>query len=226
MLSVIIPVFNENHTIDHVVDVVHQVPIPKEIIVVDDGSQDGTREILKHRRPSSDLRIIYHEKNRGKGSAVRTGIAQATGDTIIVQDADLEYDPNDYVALLQKLESSGANVVYGSRFLGGHNVRPFWHFLVNWFLTALTNFLYGSHLTDMETCYKLYRAPLLRSIPLGSNGFEIEVELAAKTLLRGEKIAEAPVSYKGRSYHEGKKIGWKDGVKAVLALFRYRCLPR
>ena len=221
-LSVIVPVFNEHNTIERVIELIRAVPVPKEIIVVDDGSGDGTREILKKRLATADVTLIFHEKNQGKGAAVRTGIRAAGGGAIIIQDADLEYDPMDYVPLLAAMQSSGARIVYGSRFLGKKKVTSSFHRFVNYFLTTLTNVLYGSHLTDMETCYKLFRSDLLKSIPLVSPGFEIEVELTAKTLLRKERIVEVPVSYKGRSFHEGKKIGWRDGVKAVGQLFCYR----
>ncbi len=221
-LSVIVPVYNENKTIRRILSVIRSVPVDKEILVVDDGSTDGTRETLKAGPAYPDVRVIYHEKNQGKGAAVRTGIREARGDAILIQDADLEYDPMDYPALLDSLTKSGANVVYGSRFLGKKGVSSFWHRGVNQFLTLLTNLLFGARLTDMETCYKLYRAPLLRSLDVRSDGFEIEVELAAKTLLRGEKVVEVPIAYKGRSFHEGKKIGWRDGFKALFALVRYR----
>jgi len=221
-LSVIVPVFNENSTIDRVIDIIRSVPVPKEIIVVDDGSTDGTRERLRNRAAILDMRILFHEKNQGKGGAVRTGIQAATGDVVIIQDADMEYDPMDYLSLLAAMHQSGASVVYGSRFMQNKKVTSFWHRGVNFFLTALTNLLFGSHLTDMETCYKLFRTSVLKAIQLNSNGFEIEVEMTVKLLKRGEKIIESPISYKGRSFHEGKKIGWKDGFRAVAALWRYR----
>ena len=153
---------------------------------------------------------------------MRAGIQAAAGELIIIQDADLEYDPMDYLALIKTLETSRANVVYGSRFMGRKKVTSLWHRFVNYFLTTLTNVLFSSRLTDMETCYKLYRAPVVKSLHLATDGFEIEVELAVKTLKRGEKITEVPISYKGRSFHEGKKIGWKDGFKSMWMLFRYR----
>jgi glycosyltransferase involved in cell wall biosynthesis len=222
LLSIIVPVFNESGTIDRVIDVIRAVPVQKEIIIVDDGSADGTRELLKTRGQSSELRVIFHEKNQGKGSAVRTGIREAKGDIIIIQDADLEYDPMDYLPMLEAMKKSGSRVVYGSRFLDKKKVTSGWHRAVNFFLTFLTNALYGSTLTDMETCYKLLSAPLLKGIPLESSGFEIEVELTAKVLRLKERVVEVPISYKGRSFHEGKKIGWKDGLKAVSTLWRYR----
>jgi glycosyltransferase involved in cell wall biosynthesis len=221
-LSVIVPVYNENGTVRRILEVIRSVPVEKEILVIDDGSTDGTRETLKSMPGQPDVRILFHEKNMGKGAAVKTGIREAKGDVVIIQDADLEYDPMDYLPLLDAMRESGAQVVYGSRFLGKKNVSSFWHRGVNKFLTGMTNVLYGSRLTDMETCYKLYKTPFLRSLDIRSEGFELEVELAAKTLLRGADIEEVPVSYKGRSFHEGKKIGWKDGFKALYALVRHR----
>ena len=222
-LSVIIPVFNEKNTIAALIAQVRAVPVEKEIVLVDDGSNDGTRELLKERFLNEPgVRVFFHEKNKGKGSAVRTGIREADGDALIIQDADLEYNPGDYKTLLETLDRLQANVVYGSRFMGKKGVTTPWHYFVNYFLTFLTNLLFSSQLTDMETCYKLFRADVLKKLPLRSEGFEIEVELTARTLLAGEKIIEVPISYKGRAFHEGKKIGWKDGFKAVAQLFRYR----
>ena len=225
-LSIVIPAFNEKRTIQQLLEAVQAVPVKKEVVIVDDGSTDGTREIIRQKFMGREgIQVIFHEKNRGKGAAIRTGIAASTGDAIIIQDADLEYDPMDYQFLINALEKSSVNVVFGSRFMGKKKVTPFWHRAVNYFLTWVANLLYLSQLTDMETCYKLYRSKTLKQLNLQSNGFEIEVELAAKTLKSGEKIIEIPVSYKGRSYHEGKKIGWKDGFKAVYYLFHYRFSP-
>ena len=222
-LSVVLPVYNEKNTIRQIVDLIEAVPVDKELLIVDDGSTDGTREIIQNFFSSrKDIRVILHDKNKGKGAAVRTGIAAAEGDVIIIQDADLEYNPSDYAKLLPVLSSEGVGAAYGSRFLGRHAVTTPWHRFVNFFLTALTNTLYGSRLTDMETCYKMIRTPLLKQLALESSGFEVEVELTAKLLLAGEKIVEVPIAYKGRSFHEGKKIGWRDGLKGVSALFRYR----
>ena len=222
-LSVIIPVYNEVRTLEELVLAVSAVPIEKEIVLVDDGSTDGTRELIRRLEPRfKELRVIYHDRNHGKGRAIRTGIAAASGDALIIQDADLEYNPADYQVLLGAMRHSGAHVIYGSRFMGRKKVTSIWHRAVNGFLTGLTNILYRSRLTDMETCYKLFRMDFIKSLSLHADGFEIEVELTARTLLSGERIIEAPVSYHGRSYHEGKKIGWKDGVKAVTRLFRYR----
>jgi glycosyltransferase involved in cell wall biosynthesis len=226
VLSVIVPVYNEKNTVREILETIRRVPVEKEIVVVDDGSSDGTRKLVSdlygHER---QMRLIFHEKNAGKGKAIQTGIAAASGDRIIIQDADLEYDPADYAKLLAAMEKSGAHAVYGSRFREKKKVTALWHRGVNYFLTALTNVLYGSDLTDMETCYKLIRAETLKCLAIESDGFEIEAEITAKLLRRGERIVEVPIAYKGRSYHEGKKIGWKDGLKAVLALFRYRLYP-
>ena len=227
-LSVIIPHFNEEKTLRGLVERVMTVPLSKEVILVDDASTDHTAQIIRlelaKRYPQ--LVLIRHERNRGKGAAIRTGLAHAKGELVIIQDADLEYDPMDYLSLVDAMDRSEANIVYGSRFLGKRGVSSFWHRSVNRFLTFLANLLFGARLTDMETCYKLYKRELLKSISLVSDGFEIEVELTARALKRGERIVEAPVSYKGRSFHEGKKIGWRDGVKAVFALFRYRFTER
>lgn len=222
-LSVIIPVYNEVRTLEALLHAVTDVPVDKEIVLVDDGSTDGTRELIRKLEPRfKHVRVIYHDRNHGKGRAIRTGIAAASGDALIIQDADLEYNPADYPVLLGAMRHSGVRVVYGSRFMGKKHVTSPWHRAVNGFLTGLTNVLYGSKLTDMETCYKLFRMDFIKALPLHADGFEIEVELTAKILLSGERIVEAPVSYHGRSRHEGKKIGWKDGVKAVIRLFRYR----
>lgn len=223
IISVIIPVYNEKDTVLKILEAVLAAEVDKEIVVVDDGSTDGTREILVNNfSERSNFQIIYHETNQGKGRAVRTGIAAAKGAYILIQDADLEYDPRDYKSLLETIQSSKTSAVYGSRFLGKKKVTSFWHKSVNVILTWLVNLFYGSKLTDMETCYKLFRASLIKRLNLQSDGFEIEVELTAKTLKLGEKILEVPISYKGRSFHEGKKIGWRDGVKAVFLIFRYR----
>lgn len=225
-LSVLIPVYNEKNTIEKIVQVIRAVPVEKEIILVDDGSSDGTREIIRRLFSNqSDVKVIFHEANAGKGRAIQTGIAAASGDTVIIQDADLEYDPKDYPRLLRAMEENRVNVVYGSRFLGGVKVTAWWHRSVNYFLTLLTNVLYGSRLTDMETCYKLIKTGTLRDITIESSGFEIEAELSAKLLKMKERILEVPISYKGRSYHQGKKIGWRDGVQAIFTLFYYRFHP-
>jgi glycosyltransferase involved in cell wall biosynthesis len=221
-LSVLIPVYNEKFTVEQLVDTVLQVSLPggmrKELILVDDASTDGTQEVLEDlvkRKPG--LRLIRHSVNQGKGAAVRTAIKNATGDVIVVQDADLEYDPNDYGKLLGPILSGDADVVYGSRFLSSDRRRVlyFWHSLGNLFLTSLSNMFTNLNLTDMETCYKMARASLLKSIPLRCNRFGIEPELTSKFAKRDCRIYEVPVNYRGRSYGEGKKITWRDGIKAL-----------
>ena len=226
-LTVVIPVYNERGMVEEVLQRVAEAPLRKEVIVVDDGSDDGSREILErlseHATLPDGLLILFHERNRGKGAAVRTGIAQATGDWILIQDADLEYDPRDYPQLLAPLLDGRADVVYGSRFLGGAGqTRYFHHYLANRFLTFVTNLLTNLKLTDMETGYKVFRRQVLDGIRLRSNGFEFEPEITAKVARNGYRIYEVPISYNSRSYREGKKITWVDGLKALWALFRYR----
>ena len=222
-LSVIIPVFNEQKSIAAILRKIMAVPVDKEIVLVDDGSTDGTRELILRDFPVSEkMKVIFHEKNQGKGRAIRTGIEASTGAAVIIQDADREYEPMDYLKLLDALDREGVNVIYGSRFLEKRKVTSFWHRAVNYFLTLCTNVLFSSRLTDMETCYKLMRSELVKNLSLESNGFEIEVELTAKILKKRERIVEVPISYKGRTFHEGKKIGWKDGFKAVWMLVHYR----
>lgn len=223
-LSVVIPVYNEEKTLRALLEKVLRVKIDKELVIVDDHSSDGSGAIIREYTRLPNVKAIYHERNYGKGKAIRSGIEHITGDIVIIQDADLEYEPMDYLPLLDSLRKTGLNVVYGSRFLGNRRASSLWHRSVNQFLTFLTNVLFGSRLTDMETCYKLFRADFLKSLNLRSNGFEVEVELTAKTLKQGEKIAETPISYKGRSFHDGKKIGWKDGLQAIWTLLRYRFL--
>ena len=227
-LSVVIPVYHERFLIRELLRRVLTVETPLlssiEVIVVDDGSSDGTAEILREvaeREPR--LRLLTHETNRGKGAAVRTGVAAATGDLIVFQDADLEYDPRDYPRLVRPFLEDGADVVYGSRFLVGDRRRVlyFRHTLGNRLITFLSNLFTDLNLTDIETCYKMFRAPLLRSIPIRSNDFRIEPELTAKVAKRNCRVFEVPVSYVGRTYREGKKIGWRDGVKALAAIVRY-----
>lgn len=226
-LSVIIPVFNEQATIREVLDRVASVDIPKEILVVDDGSSDGTAEIIEEIvrgwQPTDELKFFKHPRNRGKGAAVRTGIEQFTGDVLIIQDADLEYDPREYPGLLEPILDGRADVVYGSRFLGGpHRVLYFWHYLGNKFLTLLSNMLSNLNLSDMETCYKAFRREVFDDLEIKSNRFEFEPEITLKVAKRGFRIYEAPISYSGRSYAEGKKITWVDGMKTLLALVRFR----
>ncbi len=221
-LSVIIPVYNERDTVLDILAKIEAVPVAKEIVIVDDGSTDGTRDILGGLPPRADLQVILHPHNQGKGSAVRTGVKAASGDAVIIQDADLEYDPMDYMVLLDTMEARNAPVVFGSRFLSGKKVTSPIHRLVNYCLTLITNILFGSRLTDMETCYKLFRAPVIQNLPLVSDGFEIEAEITCKLLKARVPITEVAVSYRGRSYDQGKKITWVDGVKAVWTLVKLR----
>ncbi len=222
LLSVIMPVYNERETLTEILARVRAVNLEKEILVVDDGSTDGTRDMLKEEEKKGDLKILYHEANKGKGAAVRTGLEHASGDFIIIQDADLEYDPRDYPKMLQPLLEGQAEVVYGSRFLGFRDAMFFTQALGNRFLTVLTNLLYGTALSDMETCYKVFRAEVIKSIPLRSRRFELEPEITAKLLKRGYRIHEVPISYQGREYHEGKKLTWRDGITALWTLIKYR----
>lgn len=241
-LSIIMPVYNEQNTLEEIVQRVQAVNLTvnadgsnplldgpvefeREIVIVDDGSTDGTRTILDAWRaePHPDMQVIYHTRNSGKGAALRTGFQHATGDVLVIQDADLEYDPRDYVKLLEPLLEGRAPVIYGSRFMGGpRSAMSLTHTLGNKFLTVVTNVLYGTALTDMETCYKCFRRDVIDGMPLRSRAFEIEPELTAKLLKRGYDIFEVPISYNGRSFHEGKKIDWRDGFSAVRTLLRYR----
>jgi len=221
-LSVIVPVYNERETVREILERVRAVEVEKEIVVVDDGSTDGTRDILREEETRGDLRVVYHPQNRGKGAAIRTGLQHATGDVILIQDADLEYDPRDYPRLLQPILEGHAEVVYGSRFLGKRESMLFWHALGNRFLTLATNLLYGVTLSDMETCYKVFKAEVIKSIPLRARRFEFEPEVTAKVLKRGYHIHEVPISYSGRKHREGKKITWRDGFTALWTLIKYR----
>jgi glycosyltransferase involved in cell wall biosynthesis len=223
-LSVVIPVYNEAGTIAEVVRRVQATGLETEIIVVNDASADGTREAIDALAAGQpNLRVFHHEVNRGKGAALRTGFEQVTGDIVIIQDADLEYHPREYPKLLEPILEYGADVVYGSRFLGGpHRVLYYWHYVGNCFLTTLSNIMTNLNLTDMETCYKVFRAEVLPSLRLRSNRFTIEPEITAKVARHGLVIYEVPISYMGRSYSEGKKIGWRDGVAALWAIFRFR----
>ena len=220
-VSIIIPVYNEAATIREIVARVQSSPINKEIVIVDDGSMDGTRDILKQIE-YPDVHIIMHGVNQGKGMAIRTGLKYATGAYVLIQDADLEYDPADYEVLLRPVLRGKATVVYGSRFLGEHKAMLFWHSVGNRLLTLITNIFYDSTLTDMETCYKLIPTDLIRSIRLRCRRFDFEPEITAKILKRGYRIYEVPISYAGRELHEGKKITWRDGIPALLTLIKYR----
>jgi glycosyltransferase involved in cell wall biosynthesis len=221
-LTVIIPVFNEIKTIEEIVKRVQATGRAFEILIVDDGSVDGTRDILP-RLESGQVRVILHEKNQGKGAAVRTGIQNARGDVLLIQDADLEYDPRDYPALLRPLEEGLADIVYGSRFLGGpRRSAMFWHMVANKLLTFGTNILYNNILSDMETGYKVFRRDKVIDIPLHARGFEFEPEFTAKVLKRGLRIFEVPITFNPRDYSEGKKIKLKDAFVAVWTLIKYR----
>lgn len=222
-LSIVIPAYNEAQTILHAIERVRATPYDTQIIVVDDASTDGTRDRLATVAETDNVEVLTHDRNRGKGAALRTGFARVTGDIVIIQDADLEYDPRDYPKLLEPLLDGRADVVYGSRFLGGpHRVLLFWHSVGNWFLTLLSNALTNINLTDMETCYKAFRADILKDLTFKSERFGFEPEFTAKVAKRGYRIYEVPISYSGRGYSEGKKITWKDGVAALYFILRYR----
>lgn len=224
-LSVIIPVYNEKATIEAIVKAVLAVGRADEIIIVDDGSRDGTRELYPAIQQLDPLIQIYlHERNQGKGAAIRTAFERATGDIFLIQDADLEYDPRDYFELIRPIEEGRTTVVYGSRFRGGPTKAMFFsHMIGNKFLTLVTNILYDTTLSDMETCYKVFRADVVRGIPLRARGFEFEPEITAKVLKRGHRIYEVPISYYGREFEEGKKLNpWREGPKALYYLIKYR----
>jgi glycosyltransferase involved in cell wall biosynthesis len=224
LLSVLIPVYNEIATVHEVVRRVAEQPFNSEILIVDDGSTDGTRELLRTSKWPANVRILYHERNLGKGAALRTGVREARGDIIIIQDADLEYNPSDFSVVLRPILDGVADVVYGSRFLGTHRAFMLHHYVGNKLLTILTNVLYNNMLTDMETGYKAFRAPILKGFTIRSNRFDFEPEITAKVLKRGYKIYEVPIYYAGRDYAEGKKITWRDGFSALWALLRFRVI--
>lgn len=222
-LSIVVPVYNERQTIEEILIQVKALDVEKEIIVVDDCSTDGTREWLKE-QDGQGVRVFFHERNRGKGAALRTGFSQVTGDVVVPQDADLEYDPQDLLHLLVPIKRGVADAVYGSRLIGGapQRVHLFWHRVGNNFLSFLTNLMYNSTLSDMETCYKMIRVDALRDLSLSSDGFSIEPEITAKILKRKLRVYEMPIAYYGRTYEEGKKINWRHGFGAIWTLLKYR----
>lgn len=223
-LSVIIPVFNEKKTIKEIIKKVQNINIKKEIILIDDFSNDGSRAIIKNDITGNNIIRLYHDKNLGKGAAIRTGIKHVSGDIVIIQDADMEYDPNDYFSLIGPITRGDADVVYGSRLSGGapQRVYMFWHMMGNKFLSFITNLLYNTTLTDMETGYKVFRTEVIKSLNLKSNHFEIEPEITAKIFKKKYKVYELPISYYGRTYEEGKKITWRDGFTALWTILKYR----
>ena len=225
--SIVIPCFNEVGTLEQVIDAVLGSSVPeKEVIIVDDGSTDGTAELIRTKLEPRVNRVIFHDRNRGKGAALRSGFAVATGDIVLVQDADLEYDPRDYDKLLAPIVEGRADVVFGSRFVGGesHRVFFFWHSVVNRVLTLFSNMLTDLNLTDMEVCYKVFRREVIEQIEIEEDRFGFEPEITAKVSKLGCRIYEVGISYSGRTYHEGKKISWKDGVRAVWCIIKYNLL--
>ncbi len=222
-ISVVVPVYNERHTIEELLDRIIKVKINKEIIIVDDGSKDGTLEIIKkYIQPFPFIKLIIHKNNRGKGAALRTGFTMVTGNIVIIQDADLEYDPFDYYKLIVPILEKRADVVYGSRFLRGNQKALFFrHYVANKVLTTLSNILTNNNLSDMTTCFKVFHADVLKKIPLKSNRFGFEPEFTAKVAKQKLRISEVAVSYHGRNYSQGKKIGWKDGIDMLWCIFRY-----
>jgi glycosyltransferase involved in cell wall biosynthesis len=223
--SVVVPCFNECRTVNELIDRVHAVPVEKEVIVVDDCSTDGTREVLQRRvEERADIILCLRIRNGGKGAAVQEGLKRATGDVVIIQDADLEYDPADYPVLLRPIQTGKAKVVYGSRFIGEHRAMYFWHSLGNQFLTLLCNVLFDTTLTDMETCYKVFTIDIARRLRLREQRWGFDPEITARILKMGNRIYEVPISYAGREFDEGKKISWRDGFVVLRTLLRYRFL--
>ncbi|MEX2189541.1 MAG: glycosyltransferase family 2 protein [Bacteroidota bacterium] len=227
-LSIIVPAYNEQNTIEEIVRRVLAIPGRKEIVIVDDGSTDGTRAVMerlkkKHRK---ELVCLYHAINQGKGKAIQTGLSKVSGEVVVIQDADLEYHPEEYPRALEFIEQGWADAVYGSRFLGAHRVFLFWHYLGNKVLTLLTNMLTSGMLTDMETGFKVIRTEVLRSLDIRSFTFDFEVEVTVKLFRGGYRVYEIPITYTGRGYEEGKKITWRDGVRALLALFKWSLVTR
>ena len=221
-LSIVVPVYNEKDTLETILDRIENTGFEKEIIIVDDGSADGTREILQEKFVDR-YKVIFHKKNMGKGAALSTGFEHVTGDIVVVQDADLEYDPAEYPILIEPIVSGKADVVYGSRFLSGpHRVLFFWHFVGNKLITLFSNMLNNLNLSDMETCYKVFRSDILKDIKIRSKRFGFEPEFTAKVARRKLRIYEVPISYHGRTYEEGKKITWKDGISAVYYAIKFR----
>ena len=228
-LTVVIPVYNEKDTLDDLIARVLAAPcdLETDIVLVDDFSTDGTRELVKKYEGEPEFTVLYHEKNQGKGAALRTGFAAATGDLVLIQDADLEYDPGDYPTLLAPILAGRADAVFGSRFLGGeHRVLYFWHYVANRSITLFSNFLTNLNLTDMEVCYKVFRRALLAEFEIEAKRFGIEPELTAKLARLGCRIYEVPVAYYGRTYEEGKKITWRDGVAALWHILRFNLMTR
>jgi len=228
-LSIVIPIYNEKQTIERLIERVRAVELDKHLILVDDCSTDGTRDLLKRYEDNDDCTVLYHEKNRGKGAALRTGFAEARGDIVVVQDADLEYDPIEYPKLIKPILDGRADVVYGSRFIGGdtHRVLYFWHTMGNKLLTMFSNMLTDLNLTDMETCYKVFKRGVIERITIEEDRFGFEPEITAKVArMQGVKIYEVGIGYDGRTYAEGKKINWKDGVSAVWCVLKYNLWRR
>ena len=223
-VSIVVPVYNEKDTIEEIIGRINKVPIDKEIIIVDDASTDGSRLILEEiASQDKSLKVFYLDRNKGKGAALREGFRNVRGDVVIIQDADLEYNPSEYPLLLEPILDGRADVVYGSRFLGGpHRVIYFWHYVGNKFLTLFSNMFNNINLTDMETCYKVFRADILKDIDFRSNRFGFEPEFTAKIAKKKYRIYETPISYSGRTYQEGKKITWKDGLKAFFCIVWFR----